>query len=129
MDRNEEMMKHLASSLRRFCRKVRVVAGQIAKSTNGWNYRREIHAAGSLPKIFLAVAFLCCRAANGYLPSFHVAVLLSTGFLGPLGHLSVICRNTFHEFGAFTAPAKKRLISYTAPRLGMWSLFHGNDGA
>jgi hypothetical protein len=42
VDRNEEMMKHLASSLRRFLQEeceLWLVRLQ-EKSTNGWNYRR-----------------------------------------------------------------------------------------
>jgi class 3 adenylate cyclase len=114
LDRNEEMMKHLF---------IQAYDGFLQESEScGWSECEidvwkeiiddEIHAAGFTSKGILGGAFFVpVEPRKAISPCLSMLQYYSAPVsLGPMGHtLSVICRNTFHEFGAFHGASQEAI--------------------
>jgi class 3 adenylate cyclase len=114
LDRNEEIMKHLW---------LQAYDGFLQESEScGWDQYEiekwmeiiddEIHAAGFTSKDVLGGDFsVSVEPLKAISPGLSMLQYYSAPVsLGPLGHtLSVICRNTFHEFGAFHGASQEAI--------------------
>jgi class 3 adenylate cyclase len=130
LDRNEEMMKHLWLHAYDGFLQISESRGWSECEIDKWKeiIDDEIHAAGFISKDILGGGFsVSVEPRRAISPCLSMLQYYSAPVsLGPMGHtLSVICRNTFHEFGAFhgaTQEAIDKLHGATGSACGRYMM-------